>query len=234
MKGDSGRRVPGGVRAGRRQAFALLAVVAGLVLLVASGLVIWRGQGVSEVGAGDAARLSTPTPTATARPARVDVPVTDGRRLPAAAVPPVRLAIPAIGLAAPVDQVGIVAATGEYQVPSDVDRLGWYQFGPDLAATAGSIVVAGHVDGAGQGRGAFFRLAELAPGDRIDLADAAGTGYGFEVVAREVYPKEEIPLDRYFARDGELRLTLITCGGDFDSGARRYSDNVVVTAVPVR
>ena len=233
MKGESGRRVPGAVRAGRRHAFALLAVVTGLVLLIASGLVIWRGQGVSEVGV-DSAALSTPTPAATARPARVDVPVTDGRRLPAVTVPPVRLAVPAIGLTAPVDQVGISPETGEYEVPSDVDRLGWYRFGPDLAATAGSIVVAGHVDGAGQGRGAFFRLAELAPGDRIELVDAAGTGYGFEVVAREVHRKEEIPLDRYFARDGELRLTLITCGGDFDSGVRRYSDNIVVTAVPVR
>jgi hypothetical protein len=208
-------------------------VVTGLVLLIASGLVISRDRGVSEVGA-DSAALSTPTAAATARPARVDAPVTDGRRLPAAAVPPVRLAIPAIGLTAPVDQVGIVPETGEYEVPSDVDRLGWYRFGPDLAATAGSIVVAGHVDGAGQGRGAFFRLAELAPGDRIELVDAAGTGYRFEVVAREVHPKAEIPLDRYFARDGELRLTLITCGGDFDSGVRRYSDNIVVTAVPVR
>jgi hypothetical protein len=39
-------------------------------------------------------------------------------------------------------------------------------------------------------------------------------------------------LDKYFARDGAVRLTLITCGGPFDQDTRHYRDNVVVTAVP--
>jgi hypothetical protein len=54
------------------------------------------------------------------------------------------------------------------------------------------------------------------------------------VVGRTVYDKTEIPLERYFARDGAVRLTLITCGGEFDAQAGSYRDNVVVTAVPVR
>jgi hypothetical protein len=53
------------------------------------------------------------------------------------------------------------------------------------------------------------------------------------VVARERYTKSKIPLDRYFARDGRVRLTLITCGGPFDRRTRHYRDNVVVTAEPV-
>jgi hypothetical protein len=51
-------------------------------------------------------------------------------------------------------------------------------------------------------------------------------------MAREVYAKQELPLARLFARDGKPRLTLITCGGAFDAGERRYDDNIVVTAVP--
>jgi hypothetical protein len=36
-----------------------------------------------------------------------------------------------------------------------------------------------------------------------------------------------------FARDGLLRLRLITCDGPFDAKTRHYRDNVVVTASPV-
>jgi hypothetical protein len=49
-------------------------------------------------------------------------------------------------------------------------------------------------------------------------------------VGREVLQKTDIPLDRYFARDGAPRLTLITCGGPFDKATGHYRDNVVVTA----
>ena len=31
----------------------------------------------------------------------------------------------------------------------------------------------------------------------------------------------------------EDRLTLVTCGGEFDYDARRYLSNVIVTAAPV-
>ncbi|MFY1655193.1 class F sortase [Solwaraspora sp. WMMB762] len=142
-----------------------------------------------------------------------------------------RVAIPAIDVVARVAPVGVVADTGEFDVPPSVDEVGWYRFGPGLEAEAGSVVIAGHVDGAGQGPGAFFRLRELAADDRIEVV-AGDQVREFRVVGREEYDKSEIPLARYFARDGAVRLTLITCGGPFDEVAGRYRDNVVVTAVP--
>ena len=131
---------------------------------------------------------------------------------------------------AAVDAVGIDAATGDFAVPPTVDRVGWYRFGPGFAATAGSIVVAGHVDSATAGEGAFFRLGDLDKGDEVTLTGADGRRRTFEVVARERYRKTAIPLAKYFARDGAVRLTLITCGGPFDEATRHYRDNVVVTA----
>jgi hypothetical protein len=65
----------------------------------------------------------------------------------------------------------------------------------------------------------------------VTLVGTAGKAREFEVVARERYAKTAIPLEKYFARDGAVRLTLITCGGPFDPGTRHYRDNVVVTAV---
>jgi hypothetical protein len=227
--------VPAWAGAGRGRVLALLAVVVGLLLVAVAGVAIGRGQTVSEVGSDDVARFHSPDPAGSPEGAdRATIPVTDGRALPTStAIPPTTLRIPAIGLTAQVDQVGITAATGEFDVPPSVDRVGWYRYGPGLEATAGSVVIAGHVDSVDQGHGAFFRLPALSPGDLVEVGDGTGATYPFEVVGRTVYDKSEIPLERYFARDGEVRLTLITCGGEFDPGAGRYRDNIVVTAVPV-
>ncbi|WFE27204.1 class F sortase [Solwaraspora sp. WMMD791] len=187
----------------------------------------------STVGADEVRQLASPSTSATAPASTATVPVRPGALPdPVAALAPTRLAIPAIGVVARVDPVGVADDTGEFDVPPSVDEVGWYRFGPGLEARSGSVVIAGHVDGAGQGPGAFFRLRELDAGDRIEVA-AGDQVREFRVVGREEYDKSVIPLERYFARDGEVRLTLITCGGPFDEAARRYRNNVVVTAVPV-
>ncbi|BCJ75776.1 class F sortase [Catellatospora sp. IY07-71] len=177
----------------------------------------------------DALAGASPSPSAAGPDAAV--PVRAGS-LPAAvtAIPPVRLRIPAMSLDARVDPVGIDASTGDFAVPPSVDRVGWYRYGPGLEATEGSIVIAGHVDSAAQGKGAFFGLRDLDARDTVQLADASGDVMDLRVVAVEQFRKTRIPLERYFARDGAVRLTLITCGGPFDRATRHYRDNIVVTA----
>ncbi|SCE76970.1 Sortase family protein [Micromonospora coriariae] len=210
---------------------ALAALAAGVAALTVATLVACRSQPGGDVGAEEASALASVTPVPPA--AAPSVPVTAGG-LPAGAetVPPVRLVIPEIGVTATVDAVGINERTNEFEVPPSVDRIGWYRYGPGLEANAGSVVIAGHVDSARQGRGAFFRLRELGQGDTMTATGSDGKARRYRVVAREEYAKTRIPLDRYFARDGKPRLTLITCGGPFDAAARRYRDNIVVTAVP--
>ncbi|MBM2615099.1 class F sortase [Actinoplanes sp. LDG1-06] len=201
---------------------ALPLIVAGVVLVVATLVVATRSRPAADFAV--PAPASAPS-TSTSTP----IPAPTVSRETA----PVRLRIAALDLNATVDAVGVDPRTGDFAVPPSVDRVGWYKFGPGFAATAGSIVIAGHVDSAAQGEGAFFGLGELRPGDVVTLT---GPGGGrervFEVTARQRYRKTAIPLDRYFARDGEVRLTLITCGGPFDAETRHYRDNVVVTAVP--
>ncbi|MEU8331079.1 class F sortase [Micromonospora sp. NPDC048839] len=209
---------------------ALAALAAGVAALTVAAVVACGSQPAENVGAEEASTLaSTPAATASAP----SVPVTVGE-LPTDAViiPPVRLVIPEIDVTATVNAVGINERTNEFEVPPSVDQIGWYRYGPGLEATAGSVVVAGHVDSAKQGRGAFFRLRELDQNDTLTVTGSDGTARRYRVVAREEYAKTRIPLDRYFARDGRTRLTLITCGGPFDAKARKYRDNIVVTAVP--
>jgi sortase (surface protein transpeptidase) len=219
-----------GTRGASRKGRAPLLIVAGLVLLILVGVVAYLKRPEPTVGASAVAALESATPATSASaaaPRKVTVPEATA---PADEVAPARLRIPALKLDATVAAVGVDAETGEFDVPPSVDRVGWYRFGPGVTAKVGSIVVAGHVDSADQGKGAFFRLSTLEPGDTMTLAGSDGQDRAFEVVARERYSKTRIPLDKYFARDGAPRLTLITCGGPFDKKTGHYRDNIVVTA----
>ena len=169
------------------------------------------------------ARAPDDRPDVTARPAG-----------PAAAEQrpaPVRLAVPALGVDTAVDPVG-VEPDGQMTIPAEVDRVGWYRFGPAPGA-AGSAVIAGHVDDREQGLGAMAPLREAEVGAEVVVTDAAGTVQRWRVVSRELIQKQVLPLDRLFARDGPPRLTLITCGGPFLPEFGSYRDNVVVVAEPV-
>jgi sortase (surface protein transpeptidase) len=126
-----------------------------------------------------------------------------------------------------------VDTSGAFHVPPRVDVVGWYRFGPGLDSPSGSVVIAGHVDAAQQGPGAFYRLDSVTTGDRVDVAGGDGRTRTYRVVGREEYRKSTIDLSRYFSSSGAPRLTLMTCGGPFDSVTRHYRDNVVVTAIPL-
>lgn len=143
---------------------------------------------------------------------------------------PTRLRIGRLDVDAPVVEVGLTA-DGDLEVPDDVREVGWYGLGP-APGEPGSAVIAGHVDGRGQGPGALWDLRRLEPGDRFEL-DQGGETTRWEVVARRTYDKDELPIAELFTAEGPARLALITCGGAFDATSGSYADNVVVHAVPV-
>jgi sortase family protein len=183
---------------------------------------------------------STPAPSAaaaaTASAAPVPaVPTQDGR-VGAAGAPvavPARLELPSLDVDSAVEPVG-VDGQGDLEIPEDVADVGWYRFGPRPGDRTGSTVLSGHVDSAEQGKGAFFRLRDLSPGDPVVIRGSDGRTWRYRVVSREEWPKSEVPLDRIFARSGAARLTLVTCGGGFREDIRSYTDNIAVTAVPER
>jgi hypothetical protein len=145
---------------------------------------------------------------------------------------PVRVQIPALAVDSVVDPVG-VAPDGQMAIPEDVDRVGWYRFGP-APGDDGSAVIAGHVDDREQGLGVLAPLQDAAVGDEVLVVDAEGATTRWRVVSRELISKQVLPLDRIFTRTGPPRLTLITCGGPFLPEYASYRDNVVVVAEPVR
>ena len=214
---------------------AIVALVVGLALLVGAPAAWWWSRPAERVG--DPAALPagvSPSPVAAgASPTPTPVPTPAGATsspAPAAGSPPVHVRIPTIGVDATVNPVG-VAADGQLEVPSDVTEVGWYRFGPTPTAP-GATVLAGHVDSAAQGPGAFFGLAELDEGAEVEVRTADGRWHTYQVVARRSYPKQALPLGELFTRDGPPTLLLITCGGAFDRDAGHYLDNVVALATP--
>ncbi len=145
---------------------------------------------------------------------------------------PVGLTINKLGVDAPVEAYGVDPTSGQMDVPYNVEDVAWYEHGPS-PGQPGSAVLAAHVDLYRQGPGVFFNLQNLEPGDRIGVDFDDGSTLGFEVVARDRYDKQELPLDVIFSRSGPPVLTLVTCGGGFDSSTSSYDSNVVVYAVPI-
>lgn len=160
-------------------------------------------------------------------PARVSD-VMRAERAPA----PSRLRIDALGLDLHVARVGVIPGTAQMEIPEDRATVGWYRHGPVPGAN-GSAVIAGHVDLRTGVPGPFFRLNTLRPGARVDVFLENGEQRTFEVVGREILPRDQLPSDRLFATDGEPVLTLITCHGPFDAVERSYRNNIVVYAVPL-
>ena len=146
----------------------------------------------------------------------------------AQAAPPRRIAIPAIGLSAPVVALGR-NADGTMQTPRDFARTGWYEPGPE-PGEGGAAVIAGHVDSR-TGPAVFFRLSRLRRGAQIRVIRADGSVVRFRVEGLERWPKARFPTRRVFRRTRVSALRLVTCSGAFDSGSGHYVDNTIVYAV---
>jgi sortase family protein len=144
---------------------------------------------------------------------------------------PVRVRIQSLGIDAPVAPVGIDVPHGVLGVPPPIHRTGWWADGAAPGARSGAVLIAGHVDRAGLGPGAFFRLKDARPGDHVTVTTRSGRTVTYRVVSVHDYLKRRLPADVYSLR-GRARLVLVTCGGPFIASLGHYRDNVVLTAVP--
>ena len=145
---------------------------------------------------------------------------------------PVMLALPSVGVMAPVIAVGV--SEGNLQVPEDPAQVGWWTSSAEAGADTGSVIIDGHVDTASGGPGALYRMGigKLQLGDTVVVTTVLGRKINYRIYAQSVYLKAAgLPAD-IFAASSKPRLVLITCGGAFDSAGRTYADNVVVFARP--
>jgi Sortase domain len=146
---------------------------------------------------------------------------------PRRAARPRRIEIPAIGLSAPVNPIGL-NKDRTIEVPKDFTEAGWYRFGP-RPGERGPAVIVGHVDSK-TGPAVFYRVRELKPGNRIVIRGAHGRAVRFRVNGLERWPKAEFPTRRVYGRTRGSVLRLVTCSGSFNSSTGHYVDNTIVFA----
>ncbi|WP_214740728.1 MULTISPECIES: class F sortase [unclassified Exiguobacterium] len=138
---------------------------------------------------------------------------------------PSRLIIPSISVEASIEAVG-KDEVGRMDTPSEVDKVGWYQYGAK-AGEMGNVVLSGHLDDL-NGPAIFAKLNQLPIGEVVTLQrkDQIAT---YEVVSVNQYRVDQVPLASIFAATQASRVQLITCAGPYDENLG-YLDRIVVTA----
>lgn len=186
-------------------------VVITLMLLIVTGFGVERVTGFSVLPTGWMASIRPPP-----------------RKFPVlGASPPTTIAIPAIKLDAPVQNVGLAAdGTIDVPPPDRFDAAGWYDQSP-TPGQYGPAVIVGHVD-TRTGPAVFHELSRLKPGERVEIRRADGSVAVFEVTDVKRFDKERIPVDTVYGDFSHPGLRLITCGGRWVGGTTGYADNVVV------
>lgn len=142
---------------------------------------------------------------------------------------PTRLTIPSIGVNAPILTVGL-APDGSVGVPplQRHNEAGWFDQGP-TPGQYGPALIVGHAD-TRTGPSVFHDLADMRPGQRIEVQRRDGTAAIFEVNSVEHYGKGDLPIERVYGDYSRPSLRLVTCGGTWLGSDRGYSDNFIVFA----
>lgn len=199
-----------------------LASAVALALALALALITGCGTSADTNGSTSGQTVSSAAPAEEAQPVQPPVGAP-----PLAASTPVRIEIPSIGVDS--DLIGLgLEPDGTMEVPRGGFPGGWYTGSP-TPGEMGPSVIAGHVDWGGS-PGVFSRLTELSGGESVVVSRADGSVATFSVSVVEQYPKSEFPTGSVYGDIDHAGLRLITCGGDFDSDAASYDDNIVVYA----
>jgi sortase (surface protein transpeptidase) len=141
---------------------------------------------------------------------------------------PLRLLIPAIGVNAPVEQVG-VTANGDLGTPAQSPwaNTGWYVNGP-RPGEQGSSVIDGHLNRPGNAPAVFWRLYQLHAGNEVDVLDSRGRALRFRVLNLAYYTLPDAPYQFIFGNNSGKYLNLITCAGDWIRSQHQTTQRLVV------
>jgi len=142
---------------------------------------------------------------------------------------PVSIRIPAIGVNAPVMELG-TNPDGTIQVPplDDHNLTGWWEIGA-APGQRGAAVILGHVDSL-TGISVFYDLKYLHVGEKIYVTLADGSVPVFTVDGLQKVAKAAFPTEAVYGRANFPELRLITCGGPFDQSTGHYLYNIIVYA----
>lgn len=211
---------------GRTGAAVTAVVVGALVVVVATP----RSTSQQASRRTPVVALPTPNPVRSAECPQMDNPGGRLRWEPSADADPrltdgvVRL--PKLGIEAPIVRVG-VNTSGQMVVPRNAHQVAW--LGDDsFPGRVRNAVLAGHIKYSGV-PGSFGRIGELGPGDMVQVTFGQ-RALTYEVIWSCAFDRDTEFAEQIMGYTYEPSITLITCGGEFDTAARTHTKRVVVRA----
>jgi sortase (surface protein transpeptidase) len=189
------------------------------------------GSGLASLAPRGVASRSTTAPSALASPqtapsATSSETLAAAQAIVAPAAAPQRLLVPAIGVNASVEPLGL-DTQGRMATPSRAENVGWYSPGA-TPGDVGNAVIDGHLDWT-TGPAVFWKLGRLRHGDEITITRADGSQAKFAVQSTSVMPYDA-STDLLFTRSGPPSLILVTCSGSWDRQRGTYLQRLVVRA----
>lgn len=165
-------------------------------------------------------QFSTPTPGPSPTPSNQFPPGSNS--------PITRLIIEKAKIDAPIVEKG-VNEQGVMQAPDNATDVAWYDFSghPGFGS---NVVFAAHVDYIHVGPAVFWNLKDLEPGDVIRIQLADGTEYAYSVDFKQQFDAATAPVNDIVGPTPKEMVTLITCGGVFNSATHQYDKRLVVRA----
>ncbi|KRB78678.1 hypothetical protein ASE01_05390 [Nocardioides sp. Root190] len=146
---------------------------------------------------------------------------------------PASIAVPAIGMKAPITAVG--ARRGTMLIPASMTRGGWYAGSAAPGEAIGSTVIAGHVSDRRDRPGVFGKLRRARVGQVVTVRAVDGTVQRYRITSVRSQSRSRGISGAAVSTTGSHRLTLVTCTGKvtYRNGRFHYTKNLVVTAVPI-
>lgn len=190
-----------------------------IILLVVCSALFIRSLAIRIIGeppaTSEEARVATVVPAAPEQVASV----------------PVRLRIPAIGVDANIQPLGLTD-DGQLDVPKGDNRyidVGWYSLGAK-PGEKGTAVMDGHLDTRSLiDPGVFRDLDKLEMGDVVEVVDDRGTLFRYRVTgSKELLANADTTEVFESATGSAAHLNLITCSGDWQQSQRQYDKRLVV------
>ncbi len=233
------RRMARAARDGIPRRWRPLAAALPAALLLAGGALIARGllgagsgphaqplpARVFSIAPAAARTLPGPPPLPSPQPGSIQAACV---RLPAGQP---QIAIPSLCIYAPL--VPVRVAGGALAIPADVRLAALDTKSAPLGARQGTTIIAGHVDNASQGDGAFYFLYQIKPGALITVTSPGHDTTSWRVYKTEIAEKTALP-PGIWALAGPRRLVLVTCGGPLEhtQAGNTYLDNILIYATP--
>lgn len=200
-------------------------IVVGVGLLTIGGIEAWRWFSTTHSATPS---LSTTTVTESTSTPDETPPTEACQDYTVDAHLPRKISIETIGVSGCIERVG-VDQHGAVAVPTNIHAAGWYTQSV-LPGEKGVSLIDGHVLGR-YNDAIFAKLADVRAGNVIVIEFGDGAVKKFEVKEIDTYDLAAAQ-DEFLKQspDIDTQLTLITCGGTYDSQAKTYDKRVIVRA----